>query len=542
MVSNKTWMLSALSAVLSLALVLLVSCGGSATRRDADGPTPAQGDAATFHQGLPALSVLNGQPAGQTRQTSRLIVQTGAEYFRTSPGAVQEGQEVRLDASATGPGAGIDFEWALYACGPVAGSFLDITVNTSSVDGQMFVAIPDFTAGRWLWYGPYVGGVGIGADPTSVVSATGVTYCAVASPRGSNLAVSNVTFNTDNDSGVFYPDPGAEEGQFSSIAVVDGKPAIAYAAGSGGAELRFIRALDNNGTIWGQPQVLDNGAVEYVTMAVVDGNPAVAYHDAVNGYLRYVRASDTAGVSWGSPLVLDSAAVTGQHASLAVVDGNPAISYYDSENGRLRFVRASDAQGASWNSPQTVDADGFVGRDNSLLVVAGRPAISYYSETAGALRYLRAEDATGSSWPVAQTLDTTDNTGQDTSLAIVGNFPAISYRDVTNDYLRYIRAGDPNGEAWGAPVTVDSSSIVGSYSKLITTPFGIPLIAYFDGADGDLRFVMSLDESGISWGTPQILDSEGSAGYELSMTLVNGKPAISYFNFSKLALSYTSVQ
>ncbi|MCH7471456.1 PKD domain-containing protein [bacterium] len=176
----------------------------------------------------------------------------------------------------------------------------------------------------------------------------------------------------------------------------------------------------------------------YTSLAVVNGNPAISYYDTTNDDLKYVRASDADGTSWGAPVAPDSTGGVGQYTSLAVVNGNPAISYLDGTNGDLRYVRASDADGTSWGAPLTPDSAGFVGRYTSLAVVDGYPAISYYDFTNDDLKYVRASDASGASWGAPVTPDSTGSVGSYTSLAVVNGNAAVSYYDGTNTALKYV--------------------------------------------------------------------------------------------------------
>jgi hypothetical protein len=175
-------------------------------------------------------------------------------------------------------------------------------------------------------------------------------------------------------------------GQHASLAVVDGRPAIAYQDSDPNYDLKYVRARHATGSSWGTPLTLDStGYVgKYASLAVVENRPAIAYYDDTLDDLKYVRASDATGSSWGTPLTVDSTGDVGQYASLAVVENRPAIAYYD---GTLKYVRASDATGSSWGTPLTVDGAGVVGLYTSLAVVHGRPAIAYYDGTNGDLRF-----------------------------------------------------------------------------------------------------------------------------------------------------------
>jgi hypothetical protein len=62
------------------------------------------------------------------------------------------------------------------------------------------------------------------------------------------------------------------------MAIVNGKPAISY-RGGGPNTLRYVRSLDFDGSEWGNPLSLDSDADStlHTSLAVVGGRPAVAY-------------------------------------------------------------------------------------------------------------------------------------------------------------------------------------------------------------------------------------------------------------------------
>ena len=252
-----------------------------------------------------------------------------------------------------------------------------------------------------------------------------------------------------------------------------------------------MRALDASGTSWGPPVTVDGATSnvgQYTSLAVINGNPAISYHDLSNGALKYVRALNASGTSWGTPPVtLDSTGTAGGYTSLAIVNGTPAISYYDATILDLKYVRALDASGTSWGTPVTLDSTGQVGAYTSLAVVAGNPAISYYDQTNLDLKYVRALDASGTSWGTPVTLDSTDFVGIYTSLAVVNGNPAISYYDLSNGDLKYVRALDAIGTSWGVPVTLDSTGDVGSFTSLAVVN-GNPAVSYYDTTSGNLKW------------------------------------------------------
>ncbi len=292
-------------------------------------------------------------------------------------------------------------------------------------------------------------------------------------------------------------------GQHTSLAVVNGFPAISY-YDVANARLMYIRATNATGSAWGTPVVVEDppgaGDVgQFTSLVVVNGNPAIAYYDVRNGFLKYVRATDVNGAAWATPQVLDAGSNTGQYISMDIVNGNPAISYHDVSNSDLRYVRATDASGSAWATPVTVASAGNTGQYTSLEVVNGNPAISFYSPSGQDLVYVRATDANGASWGAASNIVTAGNTGLFTSLAVINGNPAISFQDGGSTDLSYIRATNADGTAWAPVETVEvSGGNVGAYSNLLVAD-GNPAIAYYDGTGLNARYIRSYDNIGDHW-------------------------------------------
>ncbi len=330
------------------------------------------------------------------------------------------------------------------------------------------------------------------------------------------------------------PQGDDEAGDSCSMSVVNGKPAIAY-SDTVSDGLRYVQALDVNGSSWGTPVVLDSagGGVFYAgqrpSLTVVNSRPAVAYqHSSGSGVLlRYVRASDADGGSWETPVVI-TGSVSVQDACLAVINGRPAVSFKDTNSSHLFYVRAADADGDAWGSMLTADgSDTGVGSSSCLLEVNGRPAISY--QRSQRLGFVRASDADGGSWPAGQFLDNTTTTAAfGTDMLVLAGKPVIAYERLTSIY--YIRAQDAGGTAWDAPVLA-----VDRGSKLLMFPDmeivdGRPAIAFQDNNSlFDLYYVLADDASGIQWPMPVLVDTgSDAAGFYPTLALVNGNPAIAH--------------
>ncbi len=201
---------------------------------------------------------------------------------------------------------------------------------------------------------------------------------------------------------------------------------------------------------------------------------------------------------------------------------------------QINFVDTTGVPALSYDIP------GNVGTFISAAIVNGKPASAHYDASGLDLNYSRANDVQGVSWATTVKVATAGDVGQYASLAVVNGFPAISYYDVTNVRLMYVRATNANGTAWGAPVVVDDppgAINVGQYTALVVIN-GNPAIAYYDVSNGDLKYVRATDANGSAWGAPAILDATGNTGQFLSMAVVNGNPAISYYDVSNADLKY----
>jgi hypothetical protein len=345
-------------------------------------------------------------------------------------------------------------------------------------------------------------------------------------------------------------DTTGDVGLYTSLEVINGHPAISYFDATN-RHIKYVRAEDPAGLTWGAPVVIDATGIASGdnSLAMVDGHPAISYQYEKDLYsdcqLRYVQASDPDGVIWGDPVIVDTADIIGS-TSLVVVDGNPAISYYSNDGyGDLKYVRADDLVGASWGVPVVVDAGGLRGFGSSMAIVYGNPAIAYRDtdeDLEGDLRYVRAEDAAGLTWGTPVIVDGEGNAGGSPSLEVVDGHPAISYTYYEWEYywradLRYIRAEDAVGLIWGSPVSVDTPGNAGTYTSLEVVE-GHPAISYYDDGNADLKYVRAEDTAGASWGVPVAVDTEGWVGRHTSLAVVDGQPAISYLDGNGTDLKY----
>jgi len=354
-----------------------------------------------------------------------------------------------------------------------------------------------------------------------------------------------------DSSGAFWESPirldsTGRVGGYSSLQVVNGNPAIAYWDASN-SDLKYIRATDKAGKAWFSPIKVDfAGQVgASCSMQVVNGVPAISYQDIANTDLKYVKAIDSSGMAWAPPVFVDIIGNVGQYmTSLQVFNGNPAISYWERasnstfSNSTIKFVSANDTSVKAWIAPIKADVTPDVGLFSSMQVVNGNPGISYYDFTNKDLKFIRAKDANGSAWATPVTVDAAGDVGYFTSLKIVNSNPAIAYIDNTTQHLKFVRATDASGSAWGTPIIADKATGKVRFYTSMQIVDGNPAIAYYDNTRGDLKYVRATNVSGTDWGTPIFVDTTGDMGQFASLQVVNGFPAIAYRDFSAGELKY----
>jgi hypothetical protein len=339
---------------------------------------------------------------------------------------------------------------------------------------------------------------------------------------------------------------GKNSGKGASMAKVTGYPAIAYPYQR---KIMYVLAKDDVGSEWNPPvtAVLSTTAhidITGISLAVVDGKPAIAYVDYKSNDLLFVRATDAAGTTWGAPVTADDSGqvMEGDNGiydilgiSLVEVDGNPAIAYQ--RNDHLYYVRASNGGGTSWGAPIEVDDDtAWNGEFNSMAVVNGNPAIAYFDGGNNDLMYIQSYDAQGSGWPASGLIVESDGlVGHYTSLAVVNGVPAIAYQHQGSGELRYQTAKDVNGAAWNDPVIVDEIGVVGRFASLQVVG-GVPAIAYnlyqenVDDPSIRLMYAWAQNETGTLWNMPITTDGRERVGEYITLLDVNGKPGIAYFD------------
>jgi len=234
------------------------------------------------------------------------------------------------------------------------------------------------------------------------------------------------------------------------------------------------------------------------------------------------------------PIDLPIATITslgsgGRANSLAIgSDGLPIISYWDDVNDYLVVRHCVDVVCSSANI-RIVDSQGVVGAATSIAIGAdGLPVIAYRDDTNGDLRVAHCADVSCRE----ANLITVDNDRNDVattvSMAIgADGLPVIAYRDLTNFDLRVAHCDDA-ACIRVTLTTVDRQGDVGDSTSIAIGADNLPVISYRDGTNGDLK-VAHCNDAVCATAFITTVDSTGNVGFDTSIAIgTDGLAVIAY--------------
>jgi outer membrane protein assembly factor BamB len=244
---------------------------------------------------------------------------------------------------------------------------------------------------------------------------------------------------------------------------------------------------EKTGASWALQQIPDNNAVGQYSSLKYDSasRPVISYHLSSAG----VKLVEWTGSAWQLQEI-DPGAPSDFYSSLAIDSSDRPHVSYGTGNGQLRYARWN---GASWDI-HIVDSGIGAGwpynhiQNSIALDATERPHIAYRDDLSQDLKYAAW---TGSTW-VVETVDSAGNVGLGVSLAMDASGGVfISYRDLTNGT---VKIAVNQGSGWQIEVVdtgLGGSNWDQSFTSVALSSSGSPTIAYYDAANGDLRFATS---------------------------------------------------
>jgi uncharacterized delta-60 repeat protein len=311
---------------------------------------------------------------------------------------------------------------------------------------------------------------------------------------------------------------GDKQGISPCLAIVDGRPAAAW-MNQPLTTVKYVRALDADGSTWGEPVILYSKAAGEpasssgkLNLLVVNGRPAVCFSRAGTTELTWLQAEDAAGSQWKAPVKIQLLDTEVAGLSMDIADGKPALVYSAACCGEMRYVSALDADGSAWGAAKVIKtAPGATFADPVMRNIGGRPVV--VASSFMNLWRMDAQDAAGTAW-TSGVLWNADV--QNLSMCEVTGSPAmVLSRSVPVSQLFY----------WGPPGVGGGLTFEGviTGATSIAVVKGKPAAAY-KGPAG-LVYVESADDKGVSWGSPFTV-SGGTQAQAIRLLEVNGSAAM----------------
>ena len=164
-----------------------------------------------------------------------------------------------------------------------------------------------------------------------------------------------------------------------------------------------------------------------------------------------------------------------------------------------------------------------VGRTDLIVYPIGQPFV--VTQDSGVVRAVNCADPTCSS--VSSTHVVANLTASRLRVALgVDGLPVISI-SILNNGLRVVKCQTPACNVSTTSILEPGNLGLTDHSMVIP-PDGRPVLAYYDGIAGDLKYVRCGDAACLSGNQFSIVDSAGTVGRATAMALVGGVPQIAY--------------
>lgn len=280
-----------------------------------------------------SLALVNGSPA-IAYYDNGLVVPSLA-YSRYDSGSATWGMPVMLDSTID---AG-DYCSMLYYGGVPCVSYY----QSDGVDGQLrFESAVNSNGDFWALPATIDGGAGINTGKyTSIANINGLVGISYfdAGTASLKFAIATDPFVTSFNTYTVYAAAAHDVGRYSSLTLIAGHPAIAFADITANRVL-YIRATDAGGTDWsGSIWVVSEDAGQDLALASISGQPAVAFRKT-DGSLEYLRSGTPFAFNQYNGGTIDD--VPGQnvgyYVNLKEIGDKPCVAYYNFDAKDLLFA------------------------------------------------------------------------------------------------------------------------------------------------------------------------------------------------------------
>lgn len=296
-------------------------------------------------------------------------------------------------------------------------------------------------------------------------------------------------------------------------------------------ELKVLRCADVVCISSRVTTVATAGAVGATSIAInTFGDPTIAYYDAVARDLRYLVCGDRACSTTSSDVVVDAAGDVGSFVSLGTAsNGLPMIAYYDASNGDLRFALCGHWRCDDGNVFSTVASSLDIGTHVALAMgVDGMPVMVYRSESESRMELAHCEDLSCSG--LVNRYDLQRDADYVAMTVKQDGYPLVAYHERAGDNLEYLFCHDRTCFSRTQQV-LDGGTDKGGFASIGVAPDGMPIVSYYDGAEGALRvarcWAMECDTGERL--RVRTVDDNGDPGYWTALVIgVDDVPLVVY--------------
>lgn len=342
--------------------------------------------------------------------------------------------------------------------------------------------------------------IALGTDGVPVVSYGDATSGTLKVAKCGNAACTGTSTTTVVDTICSSPTYSA----YTSIAVgVDGLPVVSYAGYVPGTPTNCVlkvakcanAACTGSSTITTVDANPIAGLFSSITLGA-DGIPVISYRAGNTGtpgrlnVAKCANASCTGSSTITSVAIGVSASGTGLFSSIALgADGLPVIGFWDQDANRVNVVKCANAACSVVASGSVVDIN--VGDHLSLAMgLDGLPVLAYRDNVSTALKVAKCVNAACTGSSTLTIVDNAADVGYLTSIATgADGLPVISYFDITNKDIKVAKCTNAACTGTSTISLVDSAGDVGWFTSMTMGADGLPVIAYHDITNGNLKVV-----------------------------------------------------